>query len=84
MSRTIDPALTAALAASTVTPRRVGPGETALGLTPRQWREQVRRPGRVSAEGDDRAYRRWEMAQQFAFAGDHDAAVEAAAGYFDE
>lgn len=61
--------------------KTVQPGATALGLTDRQWSQVVR--GNASATEPDLGYARFEAAQQAGFVGDHNFAVEIAAGLHD-
>jgi hypothetical protein len=62
-------------------------GEQALNLTPKEWRNQTQltkaeRLG-VDLDAEARAERRAELAHDFAFVGDREAAYEALSGEFD-
>jgi len=69
--------------------KKVATGAKALELTDHEWAKAVRQPGRLNAaqpnhDAEHAAERRHELAHDFAFVGDRQAAVDAASGAFDE
>lgn len=76
----------AALACASAPVRKIETGASA-GLSASEWRDIVRAPraSAISASDAERiSERRRELAHDFAFVGDRQAAIDAASGAFDE